>query len=174
MKRATAKIADGGRIVIPADYRKALGLRTGDAVMIRLEEGEIRIRSIDEGIRRAQALGGWVTGPPDRVRMQGAGRSSPRSAAARDGSRRSELCRRGRRMQATIRRRPDRDQVAAAGAGRAAGSGQTRSSLPRLWAKQAGRYSPVARAKPRRLRLSKPRACLSWPKTGSTIALRRA
>lgn len=56
MARAVAKIAEGGRIVIPADYRKALGLRTGDQVMIRLEDGEIRIRSIDEGIRRARQL----------------------------------------------------------------------------------------------------------------------
>ena len=65
MKRATAKIAGGGRIVIPAEYRKALGLRAGDEVSIRLEDGEIRIRSIDEGIRRAQALvRAWI--PADR------------------------------------------------------------------------------------------------------------
>ncbi len=56
MARAVARIAEGGRIVIPADYRKALNLRTGDEVTIRLQDGEIRIRSIDEGIRRAQAL----------------------------------------------------------------------------------------------------------------------
>src|SRR5688572_5198297 len=63
---------------------------------------------------------------------------------------------------------------AAAGAGVADGSGQTRRSLPRLWARQANRYSPAARASPRRLRVVKPRASLSWPKTGSTMALRRA
>src|SRR5215207_10302707 len=62
----------------------------------------------------------------------------------------------------------------AAGAGVGDGSGQTRSSVPRLWARQARKYSPAARASPRRLRVAKPRASLSWPKTGSTMALRRA
>ena len=56
MARSVTRITQGGRIVIPVDYRKALGLRTGDEVMIRLQDGEIRIRSIDEGIRRAQGL----------------------------------------------------------------------------------------------------------------------
>ena len=65
MARAVARIAQGGRIVIPADYRKALGLRTGDEVMIRLEDGEIRIRSLDAGIRRAQQLVRRVV-PADR------------------------------------------------------------------------------------------------------------
>src|SRR4029077_19583094 len=65
----------------------------------------------------------------------------------------------------------DEDQPTA-GAGGGDGSGQTRSSLPRLWARQASRYSPAARARPRRLRVVKPRASLSWPKTGSTMALR--
>ena len=65
MKRMMAKIAGGGRVVIPAEYRKALGLQAGDSVMIQLEDGEIRIRSIDEGIRRAQALvRAWI--PADR------------------------------------------------------------------------------------------------------------
>src|SRR6266511_2824347 len=67
----------------------------------------------------------------------------------------------------------DEDQPAA-GVGVADGSEQTRSSLPRLWARQARTYSPAARASPRRLRVVKPRASLSWPKTGSTMALRRA
>src|ERR1700752_4459552 len=75
------------------------------------------------------------------------------------------------RMRAVSRWEEDQ---AAAGAGVAAGSGQTRRSFPRLWARQASRYSPAARASPRRLRVVKPRASLSWPKTGSTMALRRA
>ncbi len=63
--RAVARIAEGGRIVIPADYRKALGLRTGDRVMLQLQDGEIRIRSLEAGIRRAQQLVRRVV-PADR------------------------------------------------------------------------------------------------------------
>jgi len=56
MVATSAKIARGGRIVIPAKYRKALGLREGDTVTMRLEDGEIRLHGFDEGLRRAQAL----------------------------------------------------------------------------------------------------------------------
>src|SRR3954463_1788077 len=56
MQATRAKIASGGRIVIPAEYRKALGLHEGDTVTMRLEAGEIRVYSFEEGLRRAQAL----------------------------------------------------------------------------------------------------------------------
>jgi AbrB family looped-hinge helix DNA binding protein len=42
--------------VIPAEYRRALGLRAGDEVILRLEDGEVRLLTLAEGIRRAQAL----------------------------------------------------------------------------------------------------------------------
>lgn len=37
------KIGEGGRVIIPAHYRKALNLHVGDELIIRLEEGEIRL-----------------------------------------------------------------------------------------------------------------------------------
>ncbi len=37
------RLAEGGRIVIPAEYREALGIRPGDEVILRLEEGQARI-----------------------------------------------------------------------------------------------------------------------------------
>lgn len=52
------KIAEGGRIVIPAEYRQALGLRTGDEVIVRLEGGEVRILTVNQAIKRAQELVG--------------------------------------------------------------------------------------------------------------------
>jgi antitoxin PrlF len=51
-----AKIDQGGRVVIPAEYRRALGLRPGEEVVLQLEEGEIRMLSLAQAIRRAQAL----------------------------------------------------------------------------------------------------------------------
>lgn len=49
-------IRDGGRIVIPATYRKSLGLKPGDEVLMVLEDGEIRIISKRQAVARAQKL----------------------------------------------------------------------------------------------------------------------
>ncbi|MGH2452538.1 MAG: AbrB/MazE/SpoVT family DNA-binding domain-containing protein [bacterium] len=51
-----ARIGQGGRLVIPASYRQALGLREGDEVTLRLEDGELRLTTPEQALRRAQAL----------------------------------------------------------------------------------------------------------------------
>jgi antitoxin PrlF len=58
MNECRVKIAEGGRIVIPAEYRQALGLQTGDVVIVRLEGGEVRILTVNQAIKRAQELVG--------------------------------------------------------------------------------------------------------------------
>jgi AbrB family looped-hinge helix DNA binding protein len=50
------RIAPGGRVVIPAEFRNALGLAVGDDVVIELKEGELHLRSLDAAIRRAQEM----------------------------------------------------------------------------------------------------------------------
>ena len=50
------KVADGGRIVIPSAYRKALGLKTGDEVLLKLEGDSIRVYSRAQAIRLAQKI----------------------------------------------------------------------------------------------------------------------
>ena len=50
----TTTLAEGGRIVIPASYRKALGVKPGDQVVLRLENGEVRVISRTEARRRSQ------------------------------------------------------------------------------------------------------------------------
>lgn len=50
----STKIAEGGRLVIPAEHRRALGLEIGDEVIIRVEGGELRILTRSEAIKRAQ------------------------------------------------------------------------------------------------------------------------
>ncbi|MBO3463354.1 AbrB/MazE/SpoVT family DNA-binding domain-containing protein [Aetokthonos hydrillicola Thurmond2011] len=52
----STKVTDGGRIVIPADYRRALELKVGDDVVLSLEGKEIRMLSRKEALRRAKAL----------------------------------------------------------------------------------------------------------------------
>ena len=43
MNEIRTKIAEGGRIVIPAEYRQALNLRVGDEVILRLEDDTLRV-----------------------------------------------------------------------------------------------------------------------------------
>jgi AbrB family looped-hinge helix DNA binding protein len=47
---------ENGRILIPAEQRRALGLRPGDRVAIQVKDGEALIFSQDQGIRKAQEL----------------------------------------------------------------------------------------------------------------------
>ena len=56
MSELKTKIGEGGRLVIPAAYRKALGIKPGDEVVLALEEGEIRVLSTRHAIARAQTL----------------------------------------------------------------------------------------------------------------------
>ena len=56
VQQSATKVDRHGRVVIPAEYRRALGLQEGDAVMIRLDDGALRIVTRPEAIRRAQEL----------------------------------------------------------------------------------------------------------------------
>lgn len=56
MGHVTAKINERGRLVIPASYRKALGLKPGDSVIMRIEDDELRISSVVQALQRAQRL----------------------------------------------------------------------------------------------------------------------
>ncbi len=56
MTSVKARVGEGGRIVIPAEYRKKLGIKAGDEVVIVLEDDELRLFSLDQDIRRMQAL----------------------------------------------------------------------------------------------------------------------
>lgn len=49
-------VGDGGRIVIPASYRKALGLRKGSMVVLSLKDSEIRILSREQALKQFQKL----------------------------------------------------------------------------------------------------------------------
>ena len=56
MSDVATKIAAGGRIVIPAGFRRELGADVGDEVILRLVDGEIHILTRSQAIRKAQAL----------------------------------------------------------------------------------------------------------------------
>lgn len=56
MTELRTKIGKGGRLVIPARHRKALGLKPGDEVVLVQAEGELRLMSAREAVKRAQML----------------------------------------------------------------------------------------------------------------------
>ena len=50
------QIKEGGRIVLPADLRAALGVSEGDALTGELVDGELRLMSRSAAIRRARDI----------------------------------------------------------------------------------------------------------------------
>lgn len=51
------RLGDKGRLVLPAAYREALGVKPGDEVILRLEEdGTVRITTIDQVLAEIQAM----------------------------------------------------------------------------------------------------------------------
>ncbi len=50
------KLSEGGRVVVPAKIRKALGLKAGDRVLWELGDAEARATTRREQLHRAQAL----------------------------------------------------------------------------------------------------------------------
>ena len=48
------KLTEGGRVVIPAEFRRALGVQVGDELILRLENGELRLLTLDRAIAQAQ------------------------------------------------------------------------------------------------------------------------
>ena len=56
MNSVRAKVSEAGRLNIPAEFRKAVGLERGGDVVVELDGREIRIRTVDEVASRARAL----------------------------------------------------------------------------------------------------------------------
>jgi len=48
------RVNENGRVVIPASFRKVLGINIGDEVVLRIEDDELRITTQQRRIRRAQ------------------------------------------------------------------------------------------------------------------------
>ena len=50
------KIAEGGRIVIPAKLRQILGIEIGENVTLSIKDNSLQITTQKEALRRIQAL----------------------------------------------------------------------------------------------------------------------
>lgn len=51
---ARVRMNENGRVVIPAAFRKALGIHPGDEILLELDDHELRITTMKLRIERAQ------------------------------------------------------------------------------------------------------------------------
>ena len=57
-EEARTQMSQNGRIVIPASFRKALGIHAGDELVLRLQDDGLRITTQQRRIERAQRRAG--------------------------------------------------------------------------------------------------------------------
>jgi antitoxin PrlF len=50
------RINENGRVVIPASFRRALGIRPGETVVLRIENDELRITTLRQRLAKARRL----------------------------------------------------------------------------------------------------------------------
>lgn len=55
MQGHRVQIGEGGRVVIPAVFRKAMGIEVGDELMLRMDDGELHLMQQKQALRRIQA-----------------------------------------------------------------------------------------------------------------------
>lgn len=56
MNEIKTKLLEGGSVVIPVEYRQALGLQVGDELIMCLADGEVRIIAPRLTVKHAQKL----------------------------------------------------------------------------------------------------------------------
>jgi AbrB family looped-hinge helix DNA binding protein len=56
IKESHARINENGRLVIPASFRRTLGIAAGDTVVLRLDNDELTITTLRSRLKRAQQI----------------------------------------------------------------------------------------------------------------------
>lgn len=56
MEAQRVKIIEGGKLVIPASIRRQLNMSAGDTVLVDIEDGELRVRSMAKALERARMV----------------------------------------------------------------------------------------------------------------------
>ena len=63
MNTIMVSLGNNGRFVIPAPFRKALGIEPGDELVLTLDDGQLRLTTREHAISRAQeTIGRRVAG----------------------------------------------------------------------------------------------------------------
>ncbi len=55
MASQRVKLVEGGKLVIPAAFRREMGVKPGDTLIVEMDGGELRVRSLPSAIQRVQA-----------------------------------------------------------------------------------------------------------------------
>ena len=50
------RVDSAGRIVVPAGFRKALGIGAGEELLISMDDGYVRLQTIDAALERVRAI----------------------------------------------------------------------------------------------------------------------
>jgi bifunctional DNA-binding transcriptional regulator/antitoxin component of YhaV-PrlF toxin-antitoxin module len=82
MQTQRARIVKGGRLILPAAFRRALALADGDTVVIELDQDEMRVRSVGSAFARLQNT--VAQHVPAGVSLAGELTAERRAEAARD------------------------------------------------------------------------------------------
>ncbi len=56
MRKNTAKLGKAGRLVIPVEFRRELGIKSGDEMILRLDEEGLHVSTPAQALARAQAF----------------------------------------------------------------------------------------------------------------------
>jgi AbrB family looped-hinge helix DNA binding protein len=54
MNARRGKIVSGGRLIVPAEFRRLMGLSDGDTVVMEIEGDELHVRPLRAALRRVQ------------------------------------------------------------------------------------------------------------------------
>lgn len=52
--RGKTRLVSGGRMQVPADMRRAMGIEDGDTLILELKDGELHVRSFRDVLRKVQ------------------------------------------------------------------------------------------------------------------------
>lgn len=56
MRKFRIKLAQNGRVVIPASCRKKLHLKAGEELVVRVENNELHLSSLKHSLQKAQTI----------------------------------------------------------------------------------------------------------------------
>lgn len=56
MTRKVVRVGQGGRITIPVEFREELVIRAGDSLTLIMDDGEMRLVTVQRAVRRAQEI----------------------------------------------------------------------------------------------------------------------
>lgn len=67
MTSTLARLGQAGRLVIPAEFRRALDLKPGDELVVRLDDEGLHLYTVQQALERVQAAVRRYVAPDERL-----------------------------------------------------------------------------------------------------------